>query len=518
MFKVPHTSYPVQPQSTQLADDQLRDALMRNPSFIVIAINEHAVVTFFNAAAEKALGYTAAEIVGQHTPDLWRDREELKAYAAELSAEYGQPVKPEIESFTGLHRSQVADREWTYIRKDGSRFSVYSTIVPLKDANGNITGYLGISKDITQAKQQQRTATNQEMFLKAVISHLVDGLITTDSKGIVQNYNAACEKLFGYQASEVVGKNIAMLMAEPDRSKNDYYLERYLKSGEGKRDGVRREVKGQCKGGSVFPFDFSINQFDIDGNTVFCGTIHDVSERDRVKAEREQLIENLTESNAEFERFAYVASHDMQEPLRTMNSFSELILTEYGKVLDEDGKTYLNLIRDAAARMQALVVDLLEYARLGKGETHAESFNADEEYTHVLQNLLTTIVGNNAKITSDSLPQITGDRVQFLRLLQNLINNGLKYHRVDVPPVVHVHAEDKGQHWLFQISDNGIGIEPKDVGKIFEPFKRLHSQREYTGTGLGLTVCKRVVENRGGRIWCVSTPNVGSNFYFTWPK
>jgi len=515
---MPNTSLTTETQPGKLAAEQITDALMRNPAFMAVAVNEHGIVTFFNAAAEKGLGYRADEIIGKQTPDLWRDKEELKQYADELSAEFGRPIKPEIEAFIKLRRASIADREWTYIRKDGSRFPVFLSVVPIKDAQNNLTGYLGISKDITQVRQHQRAATNHEIFLNAVISHLADGLITTNSKGIVQNYNTACEKLFGYKATEVIGKNISMLMAEPDHSKNDYYFERYLKSGEGKTAGVRREVKGQCKDGSVFPFDFSLNQLEMDGTVVFCVTVHDVSERDRAKEEREQLIEKLTESNAEFERFAYVASHDMQEPLRTMNSFSELILAEYSKVLDEDGKTYLNLIRDAAARMQSLVVDLLEYARMGKGAVHLELFSADEEYTHVLQNLLTMVVGNNAKITSDPLPQLKGDRVQFLRLLQNLIGNGLKYHRDDVLPAVHVHAEDKADYWLFSIADNGIGIEGKNLMKVFEPFKRLHSQQEYAGTGLGLTVCKRIVENHSGRIWCVSTLGKGSTFYFTWPK
>lgn len=506
------------PNTSSLVAEQLKDAILRNPAFIVVAVDERGIVTFFNTAAEKALGYSADEIVGKHTPDLWRDKDELKKYADELSAEFGLPVKPEIHSFITLRRDIIADREWTYVRKDGTRFPVFLSIVALKDEQNNVTGYIGIGKDISLVRQHQRALSNHELFLNAIISHLADGLITTNDKGIVQHYNPACEKLFGYKTMEVMGKNISMLMAEPDRSKNDYYLERYLKSGEGKTIPVRREVKGQCKDGSVFPFDFSLNQLQIDGTVLFCVMVHDVSERDRIKEEREQLIEKLTESNAEFERFAYVASHDMQEPLRTMNSFSELLLAEYDKVLDEDGKTYLNLIRDAASRMQALVVDLLEYARMGKGAVHLELFNADEEYTHVLQNLLTMVVSNNAKITSDPLPQIKGDRVQFLRLLQNLIGNGLKYHRDDVLPTVHVHAEDKGDYWLFSISDNGIGIEGKNLMKVFEPFKRLHSQQEYAGTGLGLTVCKRIVENHSGRIWCVSTIGKGSTFYFTWPK
>ncbi|MGB9152509.1 MAG: PAS domain S-box protein [Alphaproteobacteria bacterium] len=500
---------------------QLANAILRNPIFMVIAADEEGHIIFFNAAAEKSLGYSAAEVIGQRMSEVWHDSEELRQYARDLSIQLGTPVEQGFHEFAKrIQLTGAEDREWTFIRKDGSRFPALSSIVPIKDEQGRMIGYAGISKDITQIRAQQHSITNHEIFLDAVIGHLVDGLITINDRGLVQNYNPACEELFGYKADEVIGKNVSMLMAEADRDKYFDYLEKHLILRAEKKSvsGLRCEVQGKRKDGSVFPFDLSVNEFEIDGQVMFCGTVHDISERKRALTERECLIEKLTDSNVEFERFAYVASHDMQEPLRTLNSFSELILTEYKNAVDDQGKIYLNLIRDAASRMQTMVTDLLEYARVGKGPTHSELFDARNEFEHALQNLLTSIAANNAKVTSDLLPQINGDPVQFLRLLQNLIGNGLKYHQHDIPATIHVAAKDQGESWLFSVADNGIGIDAKHLIRIFEPFKRLHSQQEYAGTGLGLTVCKRIVENHSGKIWCVSTPGQGSTFYFTWPK
>jgi light-regulated signal transduction histidine kinase (bacteriophytochrome) len=241
------------------------------------------------------------------------------------------------------------------------------------------------------------------------------------------------------------------------------------------------------------------------------------SDAERAQLDRDGLIEKLTESNAAFEHFAYVAAHDMQEPLRAMSSFSDILASDYADKLDDDGKLYLKLIRDAAARMQVMVVDLLDYARLGKQAPFAP-FDAAPEYAAVLEALAGAIEEKKAHISAGSLPRLTGDTVQFSRLLQNLIGNGIKYAHAGMPPEISISAADEGDHWLFAVADNGIGIDAANLERIFEPFKRLHSRQKYAGTGLGLSACRKIVENHGGKIWCVSVIGKGTTFYFTWPK
>ena len=228
-----------------------------------------------------------------------------------------------------------------------------------------------------------------------------------------------------------------------------------------------------------------------------------------------QVIDKLTQSNAELERFAYVVSHDMQEPIRAVANFSSLLWHQYEAKLDPAGQKYLTIITDSAKRLQAMVSDLLEYARVGQGARAREKADVNQLMQYVLDNLKVTIDEHSAEVTYGTLPVLQGYPVQFMSLLQNLINNAIKYQAAGKVPHVRVAAEDKGDHYLFSVGDNGIGIEPGNLEKIFEPFKRLHSYQEYNGTGLGLAVCKKIVDNHGGRIWVESVPGTGSVFYFT---
>lgn len=236
------------------------------------------------------------------------------------------------------------------------------------------------------------------------------------------------------------------------------------------------------------------------------------------QSELQELVTKLAHSNTELERFAYVASHDMQEPLRMITNFSDLIAEEYGKHFDETGREYLAMVTSAATRMQALICDLLEYARLGNDATRFQDINVNEELKHVLENLSTAITEHKAAVSSDLLPNIWGNPIQFMRLLQNLIGNGLKYQNNDNKPSVHVAVKASEEGWCFSVRDNGIGIKREYLDRIFEPFKRLHSWQQYQGTGLGLSVCKKIVEGHGGRIWAESEFGKGSVFYFTIPS
>lgn len=499
--------------------EQIKEALLRGSVFLVVITNGQGIVSHFNAAAEKELGYSAHEIVGKQSPMIWHDPLEVSQYAAELSAEVGRPVKPDFDVFIVKAQLLISgEKEWTFIRKDGSRFPGLLSLEAITDKQNNIVGYIGIIKDITVRKMQQRVLVARELVFDAVVRNIVEGLATINDEGIVQSYNPACEKLFGYKAAEVIGQNISMLMQGQDRSQHNDYIDHYLKTGEAKIIGLGREVVGRRKDGSVFPLDLSITRFESEGNVMFSGLMRDVSERKKVAVEREQLIDSLAESNAELERFAYVASHDMQEPLRTMCSFSDLILAEYKDALDDDGKLYLKLIYDAAAHMQKMVVDLLDYARVNKETGPFVPFDTSVEFKQVLEDLASSIGATHARITCDALPQIRGNPVQFSRLLQNLIGNALKYHRPYVEPVIHLRADDKDGAWQFSLSDNGIGVPAKDLKKIFEPFRRLHGRQEYAGTGLGLSACKKIVENHAGEIWCESVVGEGTTFFFTWPK
>jgi light-regulated signal transduction histidine kinase (bacteriophytochrome) len=222
----------------------------------------------------------------------------------------------------------------------------------------------------------------------------------------------------------------------------------------------------------------------------------------------------MAASNAELERFAYIASHDLQEPLRMVSSFLQLLQKKYKGQLDEKADQYIHYAVDGAERMKALIMDLLEYSRAGSSK---ETFGRVETETIVKEVgdiFREKIIAARAQVDISSLPVVWGDKVQLLQLFQNLLSNALKYH-ADRTPVIRICAREEPGCWLFSVEDNGIGIDPQFSDKIFIIFQRLHNKTDYSGTGIGLAICKKIVERHGGRIWVESSPDQGSTFYFT---
>ena len=225
----------------------------------------------------------------------------------------------------------------------------------------------------------------------------------------------------------------------------------------------------------------------------------------------------LQRSNEELKQFAYVASHDLQEPLRKVTSFCQMLSDVYGDQLDDDAKSYIRYAVDGATRMRALVADLLDYSRVETQGRPLEPTDAGDACSEAIQNLQATIEDNDAKITVEPLPTILADRAQLVRLFQNLIGNAIKY-RSERPPEIQISVEELDHDWLFSIRDNGIGVESRYYERIFVMFQRLHARDEYSGTGIGLAICKRIVDRLWGRIWVESAVGVGSQFFISAPK
>jgi light-regulated signal transduction histidine kinase (bacteriophytochrome) len=232
---------------------------------------------------------------------------------------------------------------------------------------------------------------------------------------------------------------------------------------------------------------------------------------------RKQLQDSLTESNAALEQFAYVASHDLQEPLRTISAFSQLFSEKYGGELGPEADQILTFIGTAAGRMRMLVEDLLTFAKTATEVDRPVSVALDEDLEAALTHLAQAITESGATVTHDALPTVQADRGQMVRLFQNLVGNALKYRKPDVPPKIHIATERKGPDWVISVRDNGIGFESRFASTIFAPFKRLHTASDYPGTGVGLAICNRIVTTQGGRIWAESAPGIGSTFLFTLP-
>lgn len=378
------------PHKALLTSTKLIEAIISSTKHLIISTDENGVVTFFNKASQKALGYTEKEVVGKQTPALWHDIKEVVERAEVLSKELGTKVEPGFDVFVLKARKFGPETgEWTFIRKDKTTFPANLTVTCIRDEFEEIMGYLGVIEDITERKKNER--------------------------------------------------------------------------------------------------------------------------------EREKLINQLMSSNEELERFAYICSHDMQEPLRMMSNFSSLLQRHISQKIEGDKKAqhYFKFVIDGADHAQSLIKDILSYASLDRNSNSPEQIDLVEIIRAIEQNQQLIISEHQGGITYEQLPQIMGYKMQIYQVFQNLINNGMKYKKENFPPIIHISFADKGEHWMFSISDNGIGMESHQLEKIFEVFKRLHRKDEYSGTGIGLSICKKVVERHGGKIWVESEVGRGSTFYFT---
>lgn len=236
----------------------------------------------------------------------------------------------------------------------------------------------------------------------------------------------------------------------------------------------------------------------------------------RLREERQQAQEELARSNQDLEQFAYVASHDLQEPLRMVATYTQLLAERYRGQLDDNADKYIHYAVDGALRMQALVQDLLTFSRIGRQGTDLQSTDCNAVVETAVKNLGPAVDESRARVTHDPLPTVMADGSQLLQVFQNLIGNALKF-RGPQPPAIHLSASKRGKEWLFSVADNGIGIAPEHADSIFVIFKRLHTRAEYPGSGIGLSICKKIIERQGGRIWVESQPGQGATFKFTLP-
>ncbi|MDI6725221.1 MAG: ATP-binding protein, partial [Methanobacterium sp.] len=273
------------------------------------------------------------------------------------------------------------------------------------------------------------------------------------------------------------------------------------------------------KDGKRIPVEVNNHLIDYKGRKVCLAISRDISERKKSEKDQEKLIEDLKRSNEELRQYAHVISHDLQEPLRTIASFTQLLEMRYKGKFDEDAEEFMEYIVDASIRMKKMIQDLLEYSKVTTDAKEFKLINIEEIIKDVLNDLKINIENNRAEITYDTLPDVFGDSKQISRVFQNLISNAIKFRKPDEPPKIHITAKEDKQNneYIFQITDNGIGLKKEYMERIFEIFQRLHTIDEYRGSGIGLSISKKIIERHGGRIWVESTPGNGSTFYFTLP-
>lgn len=456
----------------------------------------------------------------------------------------------------------IAEGEWRHVRPDGTCCWVAHVCQPVFDDSGRFIGIRGSNRDITERKRaeeelrksrdeleirvKERTADLDEtvtelqkqvqqriraeeafrsasLYARGLLEASLDPLVTISPEGKITDVNKATEAVTGISRERLIGSDFSNYFTEPDKARDGY--KKVLSDGLV----IDYPLTIRHTSGRITDVLYNATVYKNEAGQIqgVFAAARDITEKKAAEAELEKyrlhledLVKNRTEelarSNKDLEQFAYVASHDLQEPLRAVSGFVELLKRNLEKSLDEKTSEYMNFTIDGAKRMQSLINGLLEYSRVGTQGKKPQKVNSKEAFEEALVRLQAGIEESGARITADKLPMVYFDDMQLARLFQNLIGNAIKF-RSDQAPQIHVSAVRQDAGWRFAVRDNGIGIEPQYAERIFMIFQRLHTRKTYAGTGIGLSICKKIVERHGGRIWVESTPGRGSTFYFTVP-
>lgn len=473
--------------------NRLRSTVDFSPD--AITIHRDGIMLFVNKAGVNLLGALTEEDL------LGKDIKEYIHYA------YKDKVNKRLEQMT-KYMKQVPVMDMTIKRLDGSYLdvSVASTPVYYHAFPHVIT----ILRDITERKKNEELKSQ----LASIILHTPDAIYGLSLDGTIQSWNPGARMLYGYSEREAVGSSIDIILPLEKKAELKYLLDKINKGD----SVISYETKRQKKDKTVIDVSITVSPI-IEAAGVITGAstiARDITYKKQVEAELRRFAEELALSNEELYVFSYAASHDLQEPLRSIQSFIHLLNEKHKKKLDKEVDELIDSAEDGVTRMHRLISDFLMYSRVGSQIAVMESVDCNETLNGALDNLKIAIKESKAKIKKFSLPEIYGNKVQITQVFQNLISNAIKYQG-EKKPAIEISAEKKEDFWHFAVKDNGIGIEEWFSERIFIVFQKLHDHKKYPGSGIGLALCKRVIEKHGGKIWFESKVGKGTTFYFSLP-
>jgi PAS domain S-box-containing protein len=366
----------------------------------------------------------------------------------------------------------------------------------------------------SSAGPQVYTLEGADYLYRNLIEEMGEGVATLTNDGTIFYSNARLADMLQVPLERITGQRLSTYILPEDLGLYSAIFEKAFETSS------KGEINLQSVDGTIIPVHISINTLtDLNGVYVVITDLSEQKHHEELKLAQEQLEKSFTEvkrSNYELQRFAYVAAHDLQEPLRMVNIFSQLLEQKYKDNLDDKADEYIGFIVDGAHHMKELIDDLLAYSRITTHAKELEPVNLEKVLNTVLSNLSVSIKENNVKIHHDPLPTLLADPTQIGQVFQNILANAIKFQGED-EPVIEINTKMDDDEWIFTFKDNGIGIDPEHQEQIFGVFSRLHTREEFPGTGIGLSICQKIINRHGGRLWVESELNKGSTFYFTLP-
>jgi PAS domain S-box-containing protein len=481
-------------------EGRYRGLLEAAPDAMVV-VNVAGEIVLLNVQAEKRFGYSRDELVGQKVKNIIP-----QGFAERIISDGTRSAAEALAQQIGTGIELIGRR------KDSSEFPIEIMLSPLESPEGILV--TAAIRDISVRKGAETHLAQMEGRYRGLLEAAPDAMVVVNPGGDIVLLNVQAEKQFGYGRDELVGQKVKNIIPEG-------FAERIIADGTrsaaealAQQIGTGIELVARRKDGSVFPIEIMLSPLESPEGILVTAAIRDISVRQAAEADLLQKIDELNMSNEELGKFAYIASHDLQEPLRMVASYTQLLSRRYKGKLDAEADEFIAFAVDGANRMQRLIQDLLSYSRVGTKGQELLDTSSEEALQRALVNLRSAVEESGALVTHDPLPTVMADGTQLIQLFQNLIGNAIKYQKPGVPRV-HISVVRSGaKQWTFSVKDNGLGIEPQYFEKIFGMFQRLHKREEFAGTGIGLAICKKIAERHGGNISVESEPGQGSTFSF----